>query len=354
MKKTSKNAVLGLDLTPRDFWRNGKVAGEVGIEIEVEGKNLPGFAPEEWNVVPDGSLRNGGVEYVLRQPIKRSAVADALKNLYKTLTAPGVQVNQNYRTSVHIHINQDNMKFRRILTEMCVYMMFEELLAELCGQERIGNLFCLRTRDAEHIIDAIRDAVQTGNYTFLRNKEQYKYGAINISALATYGSLEYRAFRGTIDPDEINQWVEILLDIKDSVDKFENPQELVKDYSVLGVHKLIEKIFRPQNAKILLGMKAIEPRVLEGMRLAQEIAYAIPSWSAPPVNEKKQEVLDGYGGDIPEDNPLRQFIVNVGEAPIQQPKVARVQLNAWNAVAPQDAVADVRVHDDDDDMDDDF
>ena len=60
--------------------------GEIGIEVEVEGRGLPN-AVTGWNVVPDGSLRGESAEYVLRQPVPRDKYEDTLNNLRDALSS---------------------------------------------------------------------------------------------------------------------------------------------------------------------------------------------------------------------------------------------------------------------------
>ena len=54
-------------------------AGEVGIEIELEGHGLPRMDFEYWRAERDGSLRGEAVELVLKKPCKRNIVRRVLR-----------------------------------------------------------------------------------------------------------------------------------------------------------------------------------------------------------------------------------------------------------------------------------
>lgn len=321
----SKYAAEALDITPADVWPLRKIGdgAEIGIEIECEGRGLAGVE-KWWTTHADGSLRNNGIEYVLAKPIQRKNVEEALQYLSLELQKMGAKVNETYRTSVHVHVNAMDMKFRHIFNEICLYMLFEDLLVELCGKERIGNLFCLRAKDAEALVDSIRMAIQQGQYNGFKNNEMFKYGAVNIAALGHYGSLEFRAFRGTVDPNLINDWVEILLDIKDAALKYNDPQQICVEFSQLGPRKFVEKIFKPKNQRVLFGFKNLDQRLYDGVRMIQEIAYAIPNWNV--VEDQPAAQVPVYGGDAVEKP--RRGGPRVGAR--AKPRVGRVDVDLEN------------------------
>jgi hypothetical protein len=319
MKKTSANAVRAMNMTPIEWWGMGKKAGEVGIEIEVEGRLLPRAIPKYWKAIEDGSLRGESAEYVLSQPIKRDKVPEALDVLSQTLNEARAVVNESYRTSVHIHVNHQDITFRQIINEICLYVIFEDMLVEMCGKDRIGNLFCLRVKDAEFIIDTLRNAIQRGDYTGLGDNQALKYGAINIAALRNYGSLEYRAFRGTVDPKLINDWVETLLKIKDAALRFDDPQQIVRQFSHLGAQRFVEDVFGAK-AQYFLEQPNLEERLFAGVRDVQEIAYAVPTWELKLL-DAPVENRDQYGGDVAVDNNIGraiQWVLDAAPQPVER------------------------------------
>lgn len=284
-----------LDMTPVQIFGRGRAGGgdkkgEVGIEIECEGHNLLQDPSKWWKGIADGSLRGESIEYILRAPIDRAKVLESLDLLSKELAQHGSRVDESYRTSVHVHLNAQPMKMRHVFNQICLYLILEDILVEYCGKERIGNVFCLRASDAEGMIDRIRRAIKKGEYANM-GQDGMRYAAINTKALADHGSLEFRAFRGTVDPKLINQWVEILLEIKDAAMKYDNPQQICVDFSVLGPKGFVQKVFTADNQRTILAYPNVEKRLFDGVRLAQDIAYSIPDWTPVKVEEKG---VDGF------------------------------------------------------------
>ena len=97
--------------------------GEIGIEIECEGQNLCHEMYRHWKVAPDGSLRNNGVEYILRKPILREDVPLVLRYLNKKLLEQESVVEMGPRTSVHIHLNALDMPIQQVYTWICLYLV---------------------------------------------------------------------------------------------------------------------------------------------------------------------------------------------------------------------------------------
>lgn len=313
-----------LDMTPVQIFGRGRAGGgdkkgEVGIEIECEGHNLLLDPSKWWKGIADGSLRGESIEYILRAPIDRAKVLESLNLLSKELAQHGSKVDESYRTSVHVHLNAQPMKMRHVFNQICLYLILEDILVEYCGKERIGNVFCLRASDAEGMIDRIRRAIKKGEYANI-GQDGMRYAAINTKALADHGSLEFRAFRGTVDPKLINQWVEILLEIKDAAMKYDNPQQICVDFSVLGPKAFVEKVFTANNQRAILAYPNFEKRLFDGVRLAQDIAYSIPDWTPVKIEleadqmQVYQEVMRPArrGAIQPPAGP--GWVVNVGGA----------------------------------------
>lgn len=260
----------------------------VGIEIECEGTNLDIPLRNFWGKHADGSLRGESIEYVLRQPIARNDTFKALNYLNNALIKNESVVNESYRTSVHIHLNAQHMTVKQIMNQICLYMIFEDLLVDFCGSSRVGNLFCLRVSDAENLLQTLRRCIRSGRIAPLAN-DDLRYSAINVAALAKYGSLEFRSLRGTVDPNLIQVWINMLLEIRDAAFVYDNPQRICEDMSILGPIGFLRSVFSPDSAAILEAQDDIDGRMFDSVRLAQDIAYCVPTWDAPEVVKKVKE-----------------------------------------------------------------
>lgn len=309
----------------RDYYGNRKVAGEVGLELEAEGAGLhmyilPDATP--WKMVADNSLRGESVEFVLKKPIQRGQIPRALKELVDDLLEKRVAINNSYRTSTHVHVNAQELSFVKIVNWLVLYYIYEDILAEFCGRDRIGNVFCLRASDAEDIVDVLRLAITKGQWHAIANQDRYKYGAVNVAALGVYGSLEFRSMRGTMDVDVLNQWVSLLLELKDAAIEYDNPQNICVDFSRLGLRDFTATVFKEEkNLQLILNSPNLEERLYNGVRLAQELAYAVKSWDKP---EKKVDAKI-YGDEVRLGNVFDEAFRQAPPQPLEPQGRVRIQ-----------------------------
>lgn len=273
--------------------------GEIGLEIEVEGQRLPGFVSNHdtgicenplgrpWRIDQDGSLRrlapgDMSAEYVLSGAVDRKELEDALNMFKECWIKGGSSSYDSYRTSVHVHLNMQHWPMRKVYSFLTAYVILEDLLIEWADGGtgyRKGNRFCLSTKDAEYIIDRLVDeAKRDWNQGF--QQRDLKYGAVNIASLFKYGSLEFRALRGTVDVEVIKTWVTLLTKIKDYAEKFDYPQEIVSQFSSDGAKRFLERVFGTTHAALLAGTTDPHDAMYSSMRLAQDIAYAV-QWEEP-------------------------------------------------------------------------
>lgn len=207
------------------------VNGSFGLEIETEGKNLIDAAPPQWRIENDGSLRGGFpygcAEYVFKKPLDFKKAIDAVTLLRKYQDDKGATLDFSFRTSVHVHVNVQQLTFNQYLNMIYTYFLIEEPLVHYCGKERIGNRFCLRLQDAEGLLDYVFMLFRNG-YTALRHLQgdAIRYAAINLAATTKYGSLEFRSLRGNMDVEYISNWVQALDNLRDFATRFDNPQQI--------------------------------------------------------------------------------------------------------------------------------
>jgi len=245
------------------------VTGEVGVEVEVETDRDNTFPAEVayWNAVGDGSLRGNAVEYVLRKPSERgAALRKHLDKLAHCLRK--VPVLDTGRAGTHIHINMQTSELEDVITTLCIYFTFERSLLRFCGPAREGNLFCLSANDAEYLVRILCDTIRSGRWGNL-STDEVRYAGVNVKALATYGSLEFRGMRSTVDPDLLEDWANTLLALKDAGQNlYENPQDFIAKFSEEGPDATFLQIFGEDTPLQYDYMEA-----MQGVRLAQLIAY---------------------------------------------------------------------------------
>ena len=296
----------------KDYYGHGKTPGEIGIEIEMEGHYLPSrFSPSSpWMGTHDGSLRGESVEYVLRKPVKREEVAGCLDSLNQVYERKGSALLPSDRCGVHIHINMQQSSILHTINTIILYLMFEDVLVKWCGEDREGNLFCLRASDAEANIMYLQQAVQNRSFRF---GNEVRYASINLSSLDKFGSLEFRALRTPKDMADIKTWAEILLAIKDASEAFDYPSDIISSLSGRGPVAFFRDIMKDKSD--LLEFNGFDKCILDGMRRVQYLAMMKQYREKAPVKK-----LVGFGGGVDDAVGRMDFLRGFPNAPLEQPR----------------------------------
>lgn len=289
-RRRSAEPIMGYTLlTILRKYLKGAVSGQVGIEVEVEGNKFPKppgmesthkAVPMEgwdfWHYVKDGSLRgNDNAEYVLGKPIMFEQVPEAVAELTTKLAAYGSKLDDSNRTSVHVHLNVQQFHMNRLTAFIALYLCFEEVLTEWCGDHRVGNLFCLRGKDAPGALTKIKRFIQSDGTTELH--DNLHYAGLNTNALTKFGSLEIRTLRGPTDFSIIQQWVDILERIYKLSAEYTDPRDIPALFSQQGPMAFFETVLGDQGPVLRAGIDFDDERIrdsmYEGIRLAQDLSY---------------------------------------------------------------------------------
>jgi len=271
--------------TVREIFRTRAKEGDVGIEIEVEGDNIPYIDSEYWRSEHDGSLRGRSMEYVLVEPLALPDAYKALVNLQQRFRANETKVHDTGRAGVHVHVNCQALNIIQLYNFMTLYTIFEDVLVEWCGPDRVGNLFCLRSKDAEYLLYALGLALETRDWRGLFGTDDLRYASMNVKALCSYGSLEFRSMRSTDDMDTIYLWASSLVGLREAAKQVENPTELIYQVSAGGEEAFLDN-YLPDLADTIKEQKDWKASIRDGMRRAQEIAFA-GDWEALAKLPKK-------------------------------------------------------------------
>lgn len=263
--------------------REGKKTGLIGLEIECEGTHLFDNPFAYWTCHNDGSLRATGehppIEYVLRQPLSVEDARKALNYLEAKLKAAKSSVTESSRTSVHVHVNCQELTVRQLYCYILLYLIFEEILVQWSGPEREGNLFCLRAKDSDFFVHMLEESLKKSD---LRTwKEDLRYTACNVNSILKFGSLEFRSLRGTVDMQIINQWIDLLVNLKDKAAEYDNPVQIVEEFAQIGPLPFLKKIFdKPDQLKLLEAQRDLPAKLWDGLRLMRDVAYSC-EWEQP-------------------------------------------------------------------------
>lgn len=272
------------DLFP---WR-ARPKGEVGIEIEMEGGPWPEVPIKNWPGHVDNSLRNNGMEYVLQRPVNRGDVLRHLGVLIEGLSE--ARPVFSYRTSVHVHVNVQDLTVRQWVCFVAAFTMLEELLVNVVGPKRVGNKFCLRMLDADEPLRMAALGIQNADLAGYIAGDM-KYASMNLLATATHGTLEFRAMAGNLDAKFINDWVQVLCAIKDYGVRTDNPRVLVESMSGIGPAEWAANILPRDNSITDAVLRSVDLRdaIYTGARLAQDLCY-VSEWSEPQAGAEPSGV----------------------------------------------------------------
>jgi hypothetical protein len=272
--------------------------GDVGIEIETEGRNLPhGKVTGSFQGKEDGSLRNG-MEYV-STPIFAKDVTERVDNLAGELRNKRAEVNPTYRSSTHIHVNYCDRTWNDVLNTMVIWALVEPVVFRMMPPGRDGSLFCVSSYDSGDLAGyADRFCTEISQNFEMGFHPRGKYSSLNLTRLSDLGTMEYRVFPSSIDGKTIQQWTDWVMNIREMAGKGE-PLWLVREAEQNPL-PFLREIFGDTH------FDDAGQYVDFGARSAYEVARVINKHMkapAPKVRQKKTpdalmaalDVVDGQG-----------------------------------------------------------
>lgn len=208
---------------------NAPVKGRFGIEVEVEGQNLPQEIPQQWIAEKDNSLRGESAEYILRVPLDRKEANNAIMELKDALSKSTLSFS--HRTSVHVHVNVSEFTRNELLVFLYLAYLFDSVMYQYAGRKIAGNRFCLRLIDAQDTVRFLERLASEPNRIPLPQNEQAKYAAVNIVPIGKYGSVEFRAMAGTMNTIRLRNWLAMLEKLVDFSQKYSTIEEMMASFN---------------------------------------------------------------------------------------------------------------------------
>ena len=201
--------------------RAGVRPGEkYGIEVEAEGCPLDSV-PEMrwsqaynsyWSVTGDGSLRNGGIEF-LSKPLGRTAVRHAINALWPYFREG--RMEPSVRTGIHIHASCLGLNTDHVLRILQHYALVEPALFAYVGPQREENIYCIPWyRSPDEVTHASQWlASWEPNFVGPTGEEPCKYSALYVQPLARFGTIEFRHAPTWTDADTMFRWWQMVQSI---------------------------------------------------------------------------------------------------------------------------------------------
>jgi hypothetical protein len=254
--------------------------GEFGVEIETESLKKYEYPDLKfWDCVKDNSLRNYGVEYVLKAPMDQAQFSHAL-NEFSVCNKRFSFLRNEVSTSVHVHLNFLNDSFLTLANFFTAYALVENLLVVYSGPDRLSNLFCLPMRDAEGVVTSIQGILNAVNKKMWKSvgthPDYVKYGGINTAPLNKLGTIEIRTFRGETDTKIIGSWIDLLMKLKQYARRNHTPLDILNRYKEVGAG-IVDEIFGGHAD--LLKCEGYDKLIRENLFYAATFATCSKNWS---------------------------------------------------------------------------
>lgn len=211
----------------------------VGIESEVitessgageysEDREIPNY----FDVVSDGSLNEGGVEFVTSRPIIGSEIESALYSLEDVNKSEWNEVDSS--CGVHIHMNALDMGFTEIKSLLMIMTRIQYLLYESIPESRRETSYAREITMPINTISKIKSLSQLVDYYYSMadtdiSDSKYndaRYIGTNIHARFYLGSIEFRYHEGTIKSKPIRDWILFLNKIMSTSKNLHNDNKL--------------------------------------------------------------------------------------------------------------------------------
>ena len=178
----------------------------VGLELEVESVSTEdhwvGFDAGWIDIKEDHSLRNYGREFITKPRPPKEAL-ELFKNVHATVQWRNPREKFSQRTSIHVHVNCQNMTPAQVRQLVLLYALYEEAFFGMVSPERRDNIHCVPLTDT-HLVNLFKNEI---GYMAAR---WHKYTALNIIPLRTLGTVEFRHMQGHDDPALMSDWLAVL------------------------------------------------------------------------------------------------------------------------------------------------
>lgn len=236
---------------PREFTTKSNYNRFVGIESEVitESHSASDYVDEErsipkfFNVVEDGSLNEGGVEFVTSMPIIGDNVNIALDSLQETNEDEWNTVDSS--CGLHIHMNALDMGFVEIKSLLMIMSRIQYILYESIPECRrdtsyakeidLSPIAISRISSLSELVDSYYSMAETSISDQKYNDARYI--GTNIHSRFYLGSIEFRYHEGVVSSKPIKNWILFLNSIMTASKDLSNRPKLY--------NKIVNSKFQP-------------------------------------------------------------------------------------------------------------
>ena len=163
-----------------------------------------------WKLVRDGSIKTTAANpfgFELVSP--PSTDFNELKIACEVLKECGVKTNIS--TGIHVHHQIKELKRQQIMRVYEFYYKYETLIDSLLPKSRENNSFCKSIGNMIYTLRACNTKTDLMNKVAGKNQASYynscRYYKINLRSFIYYGTIEFRQHGGSINFEEISNWI---------------------------------------------------------------------------------------------------------------------------------------------------
>jgi hypothetical protein len=173
----------------------------IGVKVE----DLNHDTKKHWKIVTDGSVPDG---FELVSPILSGNAG--LAELFKVvciLHCAGAKVNPT--CGLHVHVNAKDMSGEQILSAVKRYNKYETQIDKFVNSDRRNNHFAKGMKEVEDWLNFVTEINESPSARELceRAERRGRYRKLNITSFLRHGTLEFRQHQGSLDPNEVCNWV---------------------------------------------------------------------------------------------------------------------------------------------------
>jgi len=240
----------------------------MGLEVETS-RCSTGEIPL-WSVHEDGSLHEGGVEFVFANPLFGVDIITALDDFeyHVPRLLHHDSTGSSSNTSTHVHIDMREVSDDSLAGFMLLGFMLEPLIFNALAPNRANNIFCSPLVQAKGDLQRLGQMyweLVAGNTDranlYLDSIE--RYAAINLRAMQRFGTVEFRMFNHSHSAEELLLYINVVQSIKRAVvDGRVDTTRPYLSYKDMAASMFLHTVFDEEIAEELISRSTNSPKDL--------------------------------------------------------------------------------------------
>lgn len=211
----------------------------MGIEIEGEDAVVSTNMYAElntlgWSVHGDDSLRHGGVEFVLSDPLNGDLLASAIYGMFQLRRDRELTWDPSPRAGTHFHINVSDKTVGFVQAFTALAYCLDELIFLVAGEDRRWCSYCNSMNTLP--VNVLRSLLINREYEAYEGwagawpvSSRDRYYGVNLSAVSKFGTVELRHFPTPVREEQVWDWMDLCQILYTVAEEFENSETPAAD-----------------------------------------------------------------------------------------------------------------------------